>query len=274
MEVSEFTIEREITQLEVPPAPIACVEIDRYCTGCGYNLRTLPVYRDIRTQIPIVRCTECGRYEPANEGSTVSRPWLGRMIAVLLAGWIVTILASIFWLGVAEGAICYATLDELTIYGGSTTSRVGNTIVRTWARTGPLEVNTEFEMYRSFMAFVLGSSMATAFLAGAFIVVVCPHWRKLACAVPITIMPLVACGIVAIGWHYDVPHLFEWAMPYIVAHAGAQLLGGFLGIFFGRAATRLIVRIFLPPSVRPRLAYLWLVDGKPLPPTRGPAPAY
>ncbi len=253
------------------PAPVACIEVDRFCEGCGYNLRTLPVHRDERTGIPLVRCTECGRYEPANDGSTVSRPWLGRVISILLACWIVTILATIFWLGVAEGAICYATLDELTMHAGSTTQRIGSTVIRSWTTTGPLEVKADFEMYRSFMAFMLGSSCATAFFVGAFMVVVCPHWPRIAYAGLLTAMPLVACGMVAYGWYQEAPHLFDWGLPYVASHAGAQLLGGFLAIALGRAAARLTVRIFLPPSVRPRVAYLWLVDGKPLPRTRGPA---
>lgn len=264
-------VEQQSTPPESCRAPLACVELDRFCEGCGYNLRTLPVYRDEQTGIPLVRCTECGRYEPANDGSTVSRPWLGRAISILLACWIVTILSAIFWLGVAEGAICYATLDELTIHAGSTTQRIGSTIIRSWTTSGPLEVKTDFEMYRTFVAFVLGSSLAVAFFVGAFMVVICPHWPRIAYASLLTTMPLVACGIVAFGWYQEAPHLLDWSLPYIASHAGAQLLGGFLGIALGRAAARLTVRIFLPPSVRPRFAYLWLVDHKPLPATRGPA---
>ena len=48
------------TQQTDAEQPIASVELDRFCVGCGYNLRTLAVFADPRTEIPIVRCTECG----------------------------------------------------------------------------------------------------------------------------------------------------------------------------------------------------------------------
>ena len=56
--------------------PLACVESDRFCARCGYNLRTLPIPRDGRTKILLVRCTECGHYQPANDSAAVTRPWL------------------------------------------------------------------------------------------------------------------------------------------------------------------------------------------------------
>lgn len=68
--------------------PLACVESDRFCAGCGYNLRTLPVHRDYRTKILLVRCTECGQYQPANDLATVTRPWLHRLSAFFLVLWI------------------------------------------------------------------------------------------------------------------------------------------------------------------------------------------
>lgn len=43
------------------PAPTACIELDRFCEECSYNLRTLAVTPDPRTGIPVVRCTECGK---------------------------------------------------------------------------------------------------------------------------------------------------------------------------------------------------------------------
>jgi hypothetical protein len=43
------------------------------------------------------------------------------------------------------------------------------------------------------------------------------------------------------------------------------MLGACMGITFGRTIARTAVRIFIPPSLRPRLAYLWIVDGKTLP---------
>jgi hypothetical protein len=73
-------------------------------------------------------------------------------------------------------------------------------------------------------------------------------------------LPLVIAGIVTAVWHAEAPHLLWWSLPYMAAHTSAQLLGGLTGIAFGRPLARLAVRIILPHSIRPRLAYLWLAD--------------
>ena len=64
---------------------------------------------------------------------------------------------------------------------------------------------------------------------------------------------------------FDAPHLFDWGLGYVSAHTGVQLLGGSAGIIFGRSLSRLALQILLPPSARSRLAFLWLVDNKPIP---------
>ena len=70
-----------------PPhaVPAAYMERDRFCEGCGYNLRTLPMYRDERTAIPLVRCPDRGRFQPANNTATALRPMPHRVTIMLLA---------------------------------------------------------------------------------------------------------------------------------------------------------------------------------------------
>ena len=262
---SAATVESQSAPSRAPAAPVACIDLDRFCEGCGYNLRTLPVYRDAHTGIPIVRCPECGRYQSANDASTVLRPWLHRLTSLLLGAWILVIIAAFFHLGLAEGALSYTTLDELTIRGGSTVQRINNTTIRTWSGSGPLEVRSDYEYYGSFVAMILFGSSLTAFACGMLAVVVCPHWPRAAYAGFILAMPILAGGLVAITWRYEAPHLFIWSLPYVAAHAGAQAVGGLAGVIFGRPLARLGVQIFLPPSIRPRLAYLWHADGKPFP---------
>lgn len=245
--------------------PIACIELDRFCEQCAYNLRTLPVYREERTGIPIVRCPECGRHQSANDTATALRPWLHRMTSLAIGVWILTMIAAFFWLGVAEAAMSYATLDELTVRQGTKVQRIGTTTIYTSRGTGPLEVLSNMPDYMLFASVVLATSVALGFVVGLLAAVLCPHWRRFAGAALALAMPLVAGGIIAMTWHYEAPHLLGWGMSYIAAHAGVQVFGGLLGIIFGRPVARTIVRVFLPPSVRPRLAYLWLADGKALP---------
>jgi hypothetical protein len=83
-------------------------------------------------------------------------------------------------------------------------------------------------------------------------------------AVALSIPTLVGLGV-GYAWSYEAPHLFGWGVPHVMAHTAAQLLGGLLGVIFGRAIARTTVRIFLPPGVRPRLAYLWHADNKAFP---------
>ena len=242
----------------------AVIDLDRFCEGCAYNLRTMPVHRDPRTGIPVVRCPECGRFQAANDTSTALRPWLRRLTALLLGLWILTLVAGYVSLGVAEGAVSYMTLEELTVRGGYTTQTIGNTTVRTWRGFGPLEIDTGYEPYRLFVSTVLLGSFAVAFACGMFLVVLFPHWRRVAYVAVVLGTPQVAGALIAVAWHQQAPHLFAWGLPYVAAHAGVQTLGGMMGVAFGRPLARLGVRILLPPSVRPRLAYLWLVDGKAL----------
>jgi hypothetical protein len=224
------------------------------------------VYRDDRTGIPVVRCTECGRFQSANDASTALRPWLDRLTLFLLGTWVLFLVATFAHVCLAEGAMSYATLEELTEHAGSNVRRIGNVTVRDWVNTSaPLEVDTDYPEYEFFIGSILFGSFMIAFACGMFAVIAMPHWHRAAYAGLILAMPLVAGGVVAAIWRYDAPHLFLWGMPYIAAHAGSQLLGGLAGIAFGRPLARLGIQVFLPPSVRPRLAFLWLADGKPFP---------
>ena len=246
---------------------VATIDLDRFCPECGYNLRTLPVWREAHTGLPGVRCRVCGRLHPANDASTALRPWLRRATSLVLGLWILTTAAVFLSLGLAEGAESYGTLDELTVSGGSVTRRIGTSTIRTWG-SGPLKIDPDYPEYRLFVASILVGSFLTAFVCGAFAVVVFPHWHRAACAGLVLAMPVAVNGLVALVWSHEAPQLFTWGMQYVIAHAGVQGLGGLVGVALGRPLARLAVRITLPPSLRPRLAFLWLADGKPLPRTQ------
>jgi hypothetical protein len=251
---------------DVQSPTMACIDLDRFCINCGYNLRTLPVCHDERTGIPIVQCTECGRFQSANDASTALRPWLDRLTLLLLGLWILLIIAVVFNLGMAEVAVSYANLEELTEHAGSTVQRIGNMTIRNRINTlAPLEVHTDFPEYELFVASMVFGSFMIAFACALFIVVTVPHWPRIAYVAIMVAMPIIAAIIVTIIWHNDAPHLLLWGLPYIAAHFGAQLIGGISGATFGRPLARGAVRVFLPPSVRPRLAYLWLADRQAFP---------
>ncbi len=267
IESNQATIEHPTVNPEAGVAPIASIELDRFCTGCGYNLRTLPVSLDGHLGIPVVRCPECGRFQPANDASTALHPWLNRATTLLVITWMLIIAALFFHLGLAEGALSYLTLDELTMHGGYTTRTVsGGSTTTVYNRgLGALEIKPDDSDDALFAAMVISLSLATALVCGVLAVVVFPHWRRAACAAMVLVMPVVAGVVVAAIWGHEAPHLFAWGLPYMAGHAGVQVFGGLVGIAIGRPLARLVVCILLPPGVRPRLAYLWLVDDKPLP---------
>ena len=263
---TEEIVEARPGDSRVQAVPVACIDLDLFCGNCGYNLRTLPVFRDDHTGIPVVRCPECGRFQSANDASTALRPWLDRLTLFLLGMWILFLVAVMAHLCLAEGAVSYANLDELTEHVGTNVRWIGNTTIRIGVNTSaPLEVNTEYPGYEFFIAWILLGSFMIAFAGGMFAVIAMPHWRRGAYAGLMLAMPVIAGVVVAVVWENDSPPLFSWGIPYIAAHAGAQLLGGLAGIACGRPLGRLAVRVCLPPSARPRLAFLWLADGKPFP---------
>jgi hypothetical protein len=214
----------------------------------------------------LVRCPECGRFIAANEAATAMRPWLNRLTGLALAAWVLGITGCFLLLFMAEGSLSYSTLDELTVSGGYTVRRAGTSI--TYIRSGsagPTQLRADHPDYRLFVTVVITVSALVAFAAGALSVVVFPHWPRAAYLLLVTAMPVLAGAIVVISWHYDAPHLLGWSLQYVFGHAIAQFVGGWLGVTLGRPAARTLVRIFFPPGVRPRLAYLWLADEKPLP---------
>ncbi len=264
-ESSQVTIEEPPARRERPEAPIAHIDLDSFCLHCSYNLRTQPVHRDERTGIPVVRCPECGRFQAANDGATVLRPWLNRVTAAALVVWMLSLLSCIFFLGMGQGALTYATLEELTTHGGGTVQRINNTTIRTWSSFGPLEVNADFEYYDLFIGAMLSFSALAAFTTGLFMVVAFPHWRKRAYWALAVAITIIASGIVTVAWKQNAPQLFDWGLTYVLSHTGVQLIGAAAGVMLGRPLARRTVRIIFPPSVRPRLAYLWSADHKPFP---------
>jgi hypothetical protein len=274
-------------------APVAYVEIDRYCAGCGYNLRTQAIRREPRTQVLLTRCPECGRYQPASEATTAARLWLRRLAPLFLLGWVAVVLGSAFGLSCVLAAISYGTLEELTTWRRTaapvtqpatlpglpllTTQPGGPVTVTVAGRTGQItytgranyvrQVRGDDPLDALFIAFVMAASFAVAFVGALILLVVFHHWRRWIYVLVVLAGPPAVAVIVALIWRDEAPHLFSWGLVYIGYHALVQLVGGLTGVAFGRPTARGLVRAFVPPSWRGPLAYLWLVDGRKPPGT-------
>ena len=235
---------------------VAMVEMDRYCEGCGYNLRTQPVRRDDRTQVPLIRCPECGRFHAAGDAATALRPWLQRLGALGLWAWILFLL----WLGglllFVSAIVSYATLDDLTTFrhvpGGDY-----ELVVRA-LRPADLW----------FIAIMYGLSACIAFLGTCVAVVACHHWRRFGYIALGLLAPMIPAIIVWLIWQEDEPKLLGWGTWVIGAHLGTQWAAALIGVYAGRPLARLLVRVLLPARARAALAFLWLADGRPPPAVR------
>ena len=268
---------------------LARIETDRYCDGCGYNLRTQPVRRDPRTQLLLSRCSECGRFHAVREAATVGRVWLQRLGTLLLFIWILFILLLCFGLCAAQVGLTMGTLEELTTfqqvtlpitnqmqpnnpgvtqvirYGGTTTIISGIPGVTTQSATYTTyrkEIRNHRKHDREFVWLMNGLGLTTGFVLLLVIVVVMHHWRRWVYLIPAVLVPLACGGLSWYIWWIDCEHLLDWATPKILNQTAASLAGGFIAILLGRPFARLLATILLPGKLRQVLAFLWLADGK------------
>lgn len=244
-------------------AQVTTVEADRYCEGCGYNLRTQIVRRDSRTQVLLCRCPECGRYHSVSDSVSVGRVWLSRVSTLALALWIVLLISVLSGWAFGLFGMSAVTIEELGRpwrMGSSRMSDIG------------LYACPESQLYWEWVAPTAAASVALGLVGGIILVVVFPHWRRSWYATTAVVVPLlVGVAVWAVvasdqpqrGWNR--PAMSTWAYPYVCAQMLLQMLGSLIGVGLGRSLARLTIRILLPPRLRPPLAFLWLADGLPPP---------
>lgn len=267
---------------------MAYVETDRFCDGCGYNLRTQPVRRAGRTELLLCRCPECGRLQSVRDSTTAGRLWLGRLGKLLLFVWILVVLGVGFGLAAGQVGLTLLPLEELTTYRPITTTapslsipalasmpanplgstvtviQQGNLVYRT-VTTYRRQVRGHSPYDTAFVLLTRALSFASGFVLAMLATVVLYHWRRWGYMLGVVVVSVGAAVIVWCIWREDQPQLLDWANPHILAQAAAHFAGGLAGILLGRPLARLIAALVLPPRVRQILAFLWLVDGKQLP---------
>ena len=229
---------------------LAQVELDRFCDGCGYNLRGQSVRRDPSTSVLLSRCPECGRYSPANDTTLKSHPHLQRLAIVMTLGWLL-FCAFLFLaeLG-AQCGICGGIIEEMYWYAR-------------WRNDRP---EYEFER-RILLAIALTGSTFLAFLFMSIVRVGLPHWKRWGYLLLVAVRPILMAMTIGLIFKIDRPNWFNVAFEYIAMFTGTIIVGSLLGFWLGRPVMRLALRIALPSRFRGPFAYLWLVDGKTPPPT-------
>lgn len=238
---------------------VAQVEGDRFCVGCGYNLRQQPVRIEPETESAMIRCPECGRFASAHESVAASHRWLHRMAGPAVVVWGLGLLAGLFAAGFALFLDLIIMYDTLLNYDYNASS---------YRQIFAAPATTDEWLGYGIMVAVAGG---LGLLVGLAVAVCLPHWNRIASLASAVIWPAAAyaCfygimrvdpGSVAQG---DVDALLIWMVPVIVAAIGCGIAMACVGRVVGRA----LVRVLLPGKLRTPMGYLWLVDGK-TPPTK------
>src|SRR3954471_23163594 len=99
MTVGEERMEA-VTREVAAARPVGRIETDVFCGGCHYNLHGLAVACDERLDIAVVRCPECGKFQPAGLATGAGRVWLTRLATFLITFWVVAMVAGMVGLGI------------------------------------------------------------------------------------------------------------------------------------------------------------------------------
>lgn len=231
---------------------LGTLETDRFCEECAFNMRSAPVFREPRTAVLMVRCTECGKLHGAATLTTASRLWLSRLASILMIGWVVVALGFLFLAGLAETGLHAVTLDEAI----------------EWRRGGgaPVVIHpSEDADFRAMLYTVFPVSVGVGFLSVTLVGAAASHWKKWGYVALAVILPAIPAGIAWNVTRHDTPELLGQVSIYLWGHYAAQAVGGLMGAILGRPLVRLLVRVLVPPRLRSALAYLWLVDKLPPP---------
>lgn len=274
----------------------ARIEADLFCANCGYNLHTQPVRRDERLGILVVRCTECGRFQPAGVASNAARVWLSRLAAIILALWIIGVTGFAIGAGFGMAGLQVAHVELLTTGGWfapdgtraypswdpTTRKRIwvsrddvnlGIVGEPLWRRT--LQPDREIVDHKAIAALIFSLMMLAPLIFGGVMGVLMWHvprgryWLLWA-------IPVVAGAIVVAVFHVDEAER-GGNTPLVAAVVGGaiveQILMIALGTRLGRPVARFLASLFVPPRPRQALAFLWTCDGRPPPATFQPSPA-
>ena len=243
------------------------LETDLFCHGCGYNLHGQIVTMDERLGFLVCRCPECGRFHPAAMGVSATRPWLARL-GVLLASMMLFTALGVFGLaGLFLGMASYAHLDSYTqrVYQNNS---YGSNSIRELRVPNPSEYGTSYyqELLTRWRLFA-GFSALVAVGLGMFCAVILWHAspvRRWAVLVFPFVVAVLTYGTWALNENID--HVFTYSVERLFAYSLLNVICMIFGLLSGRAITRGLLRLFVPPRLRQHVNFLWLCDGK-TPPT-------
>lgn len=226
-------------------APVARFELDRYCESCGHNLRGQDVWREPALGLLVAQCPECGSFEPANHAVPLAKPLLRRLAPILLLLWMGVILAFHGFGLIAIGGM------------NSMLANVHDEYVR-WS-------GMSLSQYATALTLLTSCGVVLSAAVAAFDAAVLPHWPAWARIVLAWVWPAPTAAFIL----YSIIH--RWSSELFNASAliavwfACFFAAGSIGALLGRRSARGLCRLFLPPTLRQSMAYLWVADGLPPP---------
>jgi hypothetical protein len=225
--------------------PLAVIETDLFCRGCGYNMHTQRVWRDPRLGVMVCRCPECGLHESADVASGIGNMWSRQFGQFILALWLCVVTVGTYW---AVYSLSYAQIGYVAL-SQTTPDRISSIEIDSMKA-----VCLAFETIESF------------WLATTISLLLLHHkraWGYVGVAIPLMalvwtlfVQPLRPPGPLAQGWQPAIS----------LAQIGCYQISGFLlGAALGRSVVRKIAAYALPPWAIRAMAFLWLSEGKELP---------
>ncbi len=242
---------------------VAVIETDRFCDDCGYNLRTQPVRHEPHTKLLLVRCPECGRFLAAREQTSVGSIWGRRLAPILIAGWIIVLLAVPVTLATVQVAIGIETLDELTTHRRVyATTTISDTVTLKNVVRFQAVPRDDFALHAWLLSLACAGAFATGFAMLLWTVVTMPHWRRWGYVAFALLATAVTASLHLLYVFDTLEGLVPWSLLRIGGLALSFVGGALLAAYLGRAFARLACSVMLPPRLRTVVAYLWLIDGK------------
>lgn len=250
------------------------VQTDTFCAGCGYNLHTRPVMRDLRLGILICQCPECGRFSAAGQTTTAARSWLNRLATTLLTGWVFFLLLLFGLCSLFLGMIAYGHLMETVDYRQlSPPYNSGQYVLPRYYQfryeirhisADDRDEQTRHEWAQGWLAFfaaLLG--LITGMLFSSFL------WHCRGGLRLFGFLPVVAsCAVAMVLWigNPATEEIRVWGLLQMGEFFLIELIALGVGLLIGRRVARGLIRVLVPPKVRQHLAFLWITDGKVLKP--------
>ncbi|HQA46692.1 MAG TPA: hypothetical protein PK579_19270 [Phycisphaerae bacterium] len=238
------------------------IETDRFCEGCGYNLRMQGVRRNPRLEILVVRCPECNRYHPVAPAGTLRQIWWQRFAGLLMVGYALLLLSVIVGFGLVEFGITVGTIEMLGAHTWDPVTGQSHAL--------PLYQRPDDPDYAFVLSMAAIGSLLTGYVAVALATIACHHWPRWGYAVFAAAIPLTVTAVIWALLMLEVDDMMS-AVPrfYAALLASLQIVGGLLAVRTGRPVARGVIRLLLPPNLRTYMAFLWSADNLQ-PPQRQP----